>query len=355
MIDFFSTPKETLEQVIADAGFAPLHAKQLFRSFYRQAKADFSGETLPKKLVPFMKKTFDWRLPKIEIQQTSKYDHSVKFALSLHDNKQVEMVLMPEKNRITLCVSSQVGCRQACSFCHTGRMGLIRNLEPGEIIGQIFLANQWILQNPSWKQTITFPAPSHVTNVVFMGMGEPMDNVDSLAQSIKVMQDPLGLAIAPRKITVSTAGHIDGLNKFISHDLNTGIAISLHGTNNAERSKIMPISRTWSFDHLIDWVKAYTSHRNRHVLLQYTLISSVNDTEDHAYRLVEKLKGLKVKVNLIPFNQIDPSLFKSPVPESLHKFQKILLDHKICVMTRYSKGQDIDAACGQLVKKTQLF
>jgi len=247
-------------------------------------------------------------------------------------------------------LSSQVGCAQGCIFCHTGKMGLTRNLTTSEIVGQIVLANRWILENPEWKNSLFESNTDKVTNAVFMGMGEPLDNVENVAAAIQIMTTTSGLSLAPRKVTVSTAGHIDGLNKLISYDLKTGLAFSLHALNNRDRNKIMPINRKWNLEVLIDWLKKYTRGSNRHVLIQYTLIRGVNDREQDVKNLVKLLAGVNFKLNLIPLNPIGPSRLESPSPEDLTRFRDLLYDHEVRVMVRFSKGQDIGAACGQLVR-----
>lgn len=351
MQDILSITRNELGSYLSSRNIPSVHKDEIFKVIYRDLTFDFSKSSkLPAKANEVIFKDFYLNLPKIILASESKYDQSIKFVLEFSDAGQIEMVLMPEKNRITLCVSSQIGCRQKCTFCHTGRMGLKRNLTAAEIVVQPYLANRWIRENYSWLIKQKLGKISRVTNIVFMGMGEPMDNVDSLLKSIDILKDPFGPEIAPRKITVSTAGHLDGLNKFTKICSETAIAISLHGTNNSERSKVMPINKTWPLESIIKWIEDYNTHTKKSILLQYTLINSVNDTEEHALRLAELFRNLDVKINLIPFNQIDPSLFKSPAPERLENFKSILIKEGLLVLVRYSKGQDIGAACGQLVR-----
>jgi 23S rRNA (adenine2503-C2)-methyltransferase len=288
----------------------------------------------------------------------SRYDHSVKFLFQLPGvapaespsaESRIETVLMPEKNRITLCVSSQVGCRQACTFCHTGRMGLQRNLTAGEIVGQLVAANAWIAAHPQWLEDLKLPPFQRVTNIVFMGMGEPLDNVEEVARAIEIMTDALGPAIALRRISVSTAGHLDGLARMLELHPQVRLALSVHSPFEAERSRIMPINRRWPLSAVLAAIHRAQQTQPHEVLLQYTLIHGVNDSLEHARELVRITEGLRIKVNLIPLNEIDPSRFCSPARESVEAFRDYLHQSGLRVMVRYSKGQDIAAACGQLV------
>ena len=331
---------------------ANVHARKLFNYAYRElSESPWLGQGLPKKLANEMSGLFITNAVTIDKFYESKYDATVKFALKLNDGSQVEMVIIPEKGeRITLCVSTQVGCRQGCSFCHTGRMGLIRNLTPGEIVGQVVAAQKWLSSNPSWYERSRRDQRSRISNIVFMGMGEPLDNVDSLIKSIDIMTDPLGLAIAQRKLSVSTSGHVEGLEKLIARFPRVPIAISLHEVDDARRSKIMPINRRWPIAKLIEMIaKINQLNPNGSVLIQYTLISGVNDTLEQAETLADLLVGLRVKINLIPLNEIEPSRFQSPSDDRVTEFKNYLHHRDYRVMVRYSKGQDIVAACGQLV------
>jgi 23S rRNA (adenine2503-C2)-methyltransferase len=290
---------------------------------------------------------FTLPLPHILSAHQSGYDKSVKFLLELADGAQVESVLMPESRRITLCVSSQVGCAQGCVFCHTGRMGLKRNLSAGEIVGQVVLADRWLRQNPGWLDGggLAPLVGMRVTNLVFMGMGEPLDNTEAVADAVRILVDPYGLALGLRRVSVSTAGHLDGIERISALIPGVRLALSVHSVDDAKRSRIMPINRRWPLAEVVARLRALNSD----VLFQYTMIQGVNDSTEEAERLVELTRGLDAKVNLIPLNPVGPSRLVAPAAEAIQAFRDVLHRAGIRVMVRYSKGQDIAAACGQLV------
>lgn len=339
-----------LETCLAKLNVPVLHAKELFKNAYRlRMTSPWIGGSLPKSLESSFSQSFECELPEIELLRKSNFDGSVKFVIRFSDGEKAEMVLMPENNRMTLCVSSQVGCRQGCTFCHTGRMGLVRNVESFEIVGQVLLANKWASENISWFEKYTKAIEKKVTNIVFMGMGEPLDNVEEVVSAVNILSDPWGLGVALKKITISTAGHLEGLKKFSKFNLKLNLAFSIHGTTNLERSQLMPINRKWPLEEVLSWFDKYTQKNSTYVFIQYTIIDNVNDSLDHAKRLIKLLENLKVKVNLIPLNQIDPSRLNSPTPKNLQAFNDTLHNAGMRVMIRYSKGQEIAAACGQLV------
>lgn len=349
---FFQYTRAQLGSLLGDKlGFPALHADTLYKQIYRHnSEKLILRDHLPTQLVANLPSILEVRNPVIAAKvKISAYDQSVKFLSKMQDGALVETVLMPEKNRLTVCLSSQVGCAQACVFCHTGRMGLKRNLEAKEIVGQLVLVNRWLAKNPDWLSNLHFSENARVSNIVFMGMGEPLDNVSEIIQALKILTDPMGLAIAQRKISVSTAGHLDGLKRLLEVFPNVPIALSLHGTTDAERSKLLPINKRFPILEVLSFLKDNYCSRGKSVLMQYTVISGVNDSEQHARRLLNLLEGLKVKVNLIPLNEVEKMRLKAPNAESLQNFRDILHLAGKRVMIRYSKGQDIEAACGQLV------
>ena len=347
---FFDFSRLELEETCKDSGIPKMHAQNLFRAAYKDSNpAPWSREGLPKKYAKYCTEKFVGPNLRVVSEHLSQYDHSVKFVIELSDLRQIEMVLMPESKRVTLCVSSQVGCAQACVFCHTGRMGLGRNLDASEIIGQVWLANKWISEHPQWLVETRLPPQQRITNIVFMGMGEPLDNVPAVAKSISIMTDPYGLNLAIRRISVSTAGHLDGLEELVKIHPAVRLAISVHSAIDAERSKIMPINRRWPLAQLIQKLRSLPTQQENGLLIQYTLISGVNDSLLHADKLVEILDGLNVKINIIPLNPVGPSRMKAPETQQLENFRDQIYKSGIRVMVRYSKGQDIAAACGQLV------
>jgi len=360
--DFFALTRRDLESVCQQTGVPAIHANNLFRSAYKNLepipwvhgiKGTGRLAAFPRSLVGRLQ---EWgslaNRPRIVDAHRSRYDHSVKFLIGLSDGERVESVLMPESKRMTLCISSQVGCRQACSFCHTGRMGLKRNLTAGEIVGQVLAATEFIASNAEWLAATGLPPAQRVTNVVFMGMGEPLDNVTEVARALDILTDPYGLAIALRRISVSTAGHLDGLEEMLKLQPGVRFAISVHSTDDRERSRLMPINRRWPLAMLMERIRGLPDQQKHGLLLQYTLIRGVNDDLKHAHELVRLTSGIDVKINLIPFNTIEPSTFEAPTDARVQEFRDVFHKAGIRVLVRYSKGQDIAAACGQLVVRS---
>ncbi len=349
---FFGLSRAELEQDCRLLGVSGVHATDLFRSAYKEFNArPWSRPSLPKSYSEGCETRFSQIMPSIASQQVSQYDGSVKFAVQLQDKNLVEAVLMPESKRVTLCISSQVGCAQGCVFCHTGRMGLLRNLDAAEIVGQVWLANRWIKDNPEWLISNRLPSGQGITNVVFMGMGEPLDNAVNVAQAITIMTDPFGMNLAKRRVSVSTAGHLDGLDQLIKIHPDVRLAVSVHSAFESERSKIMPINRRWSLADLFERLKSIDSLQKNGLLIQYTLIHGVNDSETHANKLIEITNGMNVKINIIPLNPVGPSRLRGPDVDRLEAFRDQIFKSGLRVMVRYSKGQDIAAACGQLVSE----
>ena len=263
------------------------------------------------------------------------YDETTKFLLRTHDGYEIESVKIPMKAHYTLCVSSQVGCRMGCKFCETGRMGLLRNLTPDEIVSQVYVAR--------------FGLNFDIHNVVFMGMGEPFDNYDHVMRAIEILTDQNGLALGMQNITVSTSGRIDGIERLMNEkSLKPNLALSLNASNPTLRSDLMPLNRKYSMQALYDAVKAYCEKTKRQVLVAYVLMKDVNDSLTNADELAAYLEGLDIKVNLIPYNAQTVDRFASSVPEKIDAFAERLRQHGLRVLLRNTKGSSIMAACGQL-------
>lgn len=360
MVLFYDLPRVQLEDLLRPlTDSAPVHAAEIFRRVYR---LDGAVNSIPREAGRLPSRVMDWMdahlclaLPTIHEAVESRYDLSVKFRMRMHDGLDVESVLMPERRRITLCVSSQGGCAQACAFCHTGRMGLKRNLSAGEIVGQVLAASAWMYSNPDWiarwrnQGGVFLGQAPKVTNVVFMGMGEPLDNVDATLDAIAILSDPLAVGIGLRRISVSTAGHGEGLKRLLARWPQVPLALSLHAVDATVRRKIMPIERRWPVRSILDQILAVPEQRKRGLLVQYTLLSGINDREADARALADFLEGVPAKVNLIPFNAFEVSSFSGPSVDQVAVFRGILYRRGIRTMVRYSKGQDIGGACGQLV------
>ena len=260
-------------------------------------------------------------------------DGTEKYLLALNDGLSVECVLIPDENRQTLCVSSQVGCAIGCSFCKTGTMGISRSLEAHEIVDQLLVVSERI-------------EPKIITNIVFMGMGEPFNNLDEVSKSISVMTGVL--AMAPRRITVSTCGIVPGILEFPSKIPAVNLAISLNAASNTVRDSIMPINKRYPIEEVIDACKQLPLKKGKRITFEYVLLKGINDSLNEASKLVKLLKGLNSMVNLIPFNPYEGSSYEAPSAETVMEFQSVLTGAGILAFTRKSKGNKVMAACGQL-------
>lgn len=280
----------------------------------------------------------DMDLQPVRIHRKETEGDLVKLAVALRDGEIVESVIIPMADRTTLCISCQVGCRMGCRFCETGRMGLRRNLTAGEIVGQVYLA----------RSLLGYP----VGNVVFMGMGEPLDNFGPVRQAFRTLTDDHGFNLARRRITVSTAGLVDGIRRLANGaDPPPQLAVSLNAPDDAIRSRIMPINRIHPMADVRRALLAYPLDPKGAIFVEYVLMGGVNDRPEHAEALAEFLKPLRVKVNLIPCNPRSDHPFRPPPPAAVERFRDRLLAHKIFVRKRAIKGQSVMAACGQLGRR----
>ena len=326
-----------LEDLALSLGASRYRGRQLATWLYRKGVVALEAMTdLPLEFRARLGETHEVRLPELE-RATVSQDGSRKLVFRLADDRRVSAVLMPDDGRITLCLSTQVGCGYGCAFCLTGTMGLDRNLTAGEIVGQLLAANALLVDE------------GRVTHVVFMGMGEPLANYASLVAALRIMIDPrLGLGYSPRRLTVSTVGLVAGIDRLGREDLRVNLAISLHGATDDVRGRLMPINRSWSLEALMAAVRRYPLAPRQRVFFEYVMLEDVNDSLEDARALVRLLRGVKAKVNLIPFNDWPGSHFRrSPLPRIL-AFQGTLLEAGITTTVRWSKGEDIGAACGQL-------
>ena len=326
-----------LEDLAVTLGASRYRGRQLATWIYRKGARQIEAMTdLPKDFRARLAESHEIGLPELE-RATPSQDGSRKLVFRLADDRRVSAVLMPDDGRITLCLSTQVGCGYACAFCLTGTMGLDRNLTAGEIVGQLLAANALLGDE------------GRVTHVVFMGMGEPLANYANLVAALKIMIDPkLGLAYSPRRLTVSTVGLVSGIDKLGREDLKVNLAISLHAATDEVRGRIMPINRSWNLEALMAAVKRYPLASRQRVFFEYVMLEDVNDSAEDARALVRLLRGVKAKVNLIPFNDWDGAGFRRPPLPRILAFQGILLDAGVTTTVRWSKGEDIGAACGQL-------
>lgn len=264
-------------------------------------------------------------------------DGTEKYLFDLEDGNQIETVCIPADDRLTLCVSTQVGCAIGCRFCLTAQEGLVRSLRPAEIVGQV----------------LHFLTPGkapgrHFTNIVFMGMGEPLDNLRGTVQALRILTADWGLGISPRRITVSTSGLVRRLEAFGREDLKVNLAISLNATTDTVRTQLMPINKAYPIASLLDACRAFPLALRQRITFEYVLLRGVNDTLADAQRLVQLLQGLRCKVNLLPFNEVPGTPYHRPHEDDVQRFQTYLLQHHISAFVRQSRGRDISAACGQL-------
>ena len=269
-------------------------------------------------------------------QQFHSEDQSIKYVLELEDQEKVETVLMPHRDHYTICLSTQVGCAMGCQFCMTAKMGLRRNLTTGEIVSQVLEA---------WKD---LPAGEGIRNIVFMGMGEPLHNYHHLLKALDIFTTTEGFNFSTRRITVSTSGLVPQLKRF-SQESQVNVAISLNGTNDTLRQRLMPINKAYPLQKLMEACHQYPKDSRKRITFEYILLDGITDSIEQAQELVRLLHGLKCKVNLIPFNSTSDAEFRRPSWERITAFQRFLLNHGVVATLRISKGQDIAAACGQLI------
>lgn len=323
---------------------SPFHAQQVMEWLFARHVIHPTGWTnLPLACREHAARDFSWDIPQIDSRLTST-DGSDKLLLKLHDGLLTETVLMPSSGRITLCVSSQVGCRMGCTFCQTGKMGFSRNLTQGEILSQLIIANQILMEKGEEER---------VSNVVFMGMGEPLENFDPVANACTIMLHPRLFALSKHRVTVSTSGLVPEIKK-LGETVPVALAISLHSADETVRSKLMPINRRYSLKELKEALMCYPFDPRYGVTLEYVMIEGVNDSLEQAKKLVKFVHGLKkVKVNLIPMNPYPGSDLKATSPEEIEAFQKYLSMRGIPAPIRYSRGRDVSGACGQLAAKRQ--
>ncbi len=332
--DIFSLTYEQFKiQLKKQFGKGEYHAKALYRAIFKKGSRSFSH-------LPELAKSGDFaerfaqslNFPLMEVEQVSG-EEVKKFVTSLEDGSLIESVIIPmDKKRTTLCISSQVGCRMGCSFCRTGDMGFTRNLSVSEIVGQIM--------------TATFEFGADIRNIVFMGMGEPLDNLDNVIQALEVMTQQHGLDIPYSKITLSTSGVVEGIRELTRRGLTQiRLAVSLNGAEDILRKKIMPITNRYSLQDLKEALQQFPLDKRGVFFIEYVILKGINDSEDDVDRIYKFCKDLPVRVNLIPYNGEN---FRRPSFEEVENFKKMLTERKLFVRVRTSRGDEISAACGQL-------
>ena len=334
--------KTELKLILVKNNLPKFRADQLWNWIYRSGTTNFDFMTnISKDLRATLSNLFYiWR-PKILTSNKSE-DGTIKWLLKLGDGNEIETVWIPDDERGTLCISSQVGCTLTCKFCHTGTQRLVRNLTSSEIVGQVMLAMDEIKDWPSASENRL------LTSIVLMGMGEPLYNYENVKNAIEIIMDHSGISLSKRRITLSTSGIVPEIKK-CGDDLGVNLAISLHATNNDLRNELVPINKKYDIKQLLDAVRAYATISNsRRVTWEYVMLKGVNDTIDDAKNLVELIKGIPSKINLIPFNEWPCSPYECSETEDIKKFSKVIMKAGYASPIRTPRGRDVMAACGQL-------
>lgn len=335
--DLKDFPLDALEKWVDTLGLKPFRARQIFSWLYRPGITDFAQMTdISKEVRAQLARVATISHMQPEVEEHSK-DGSSKYGFRLADNRMIESVLIPEGERLTLCVSSQVGCAMGCRFCLTGTMGFVRNLSPAEIVGQV----------QSLQEKMQSLGYTRIHNLVFMGMGEPLANYDNLISALKILMEQRGLDFSSRRITVSTCGLVPRMLS-LGRDVPVNLAISLHAADDKTRSQLMPVNDTYPIDALLAACREYPLPKRRKIMMEYILIKDLNDSPAHARMLIKKLHGIRCKINLLPYNENDVFPFETPPRDRIEAFQKALLDAGYTTLLRESRGADISAACGQL-------
>ena len=334
--------REELTAELVLLGEKPFRAKQLWHWLYFRGETDFSRmTTLAKSLQATLADHFEVRRPRIVTEQLSD-DGTRKWLLATEDGNEVESVYIPEEDRGALCISSQVGCTLTCSFCHTGTQRLVRNLTPGEIVGQMMVARD------AYEEWPSPPEGRMLSNIVMMGMGEPLYNFDAVAQALKIVMDPEGIALSKRRITLSTSGVVPMIER-VGRELGVGLAVSLHAVRDELRNELVPINKKYPIKELLAACRAYPGANNaRRITFEYVMLKGINDSPADARELARLLKDIPAKINLIPFNKWPGVIYDCSAPHVIRKFSSILNDHELSAPIRVPRGRDIMAACGQL-------
>ncbi|ABL02151.1 23S rRNA m(2)A-2503 methyltransferase [Candidatus Ruthia magnifica str. Cm (Calyptogena magnifica)] len=339
--NLLSFNQNALNDFFVGLGEKPYRTKQIMQWIYKDHEFDFE------KMLNFSKSLRD-ELSKVVcvellrvVKQNFILDGVIKWVLALDKNNHIEMIYIPEKNRGTLCISSQVGCGLACTFCSTGMQGFNKNLTTAEIIAQVLIASRYL--NSKTKR---------ISNVVFMGMGEPLLNEHAVYNACDLLLDDLAFGLSRRKVTISTSGVVPAMLR-MSERTPVSLAVSLHASDDHLRNELVPINQKYSLEELLKACKVYlqAGTQKRHILFEYVMLKGVNDSIEHANKLVKLLKGISAKINLIPFNSFEKTQYQTSSAQTIEKFQNILYHQGIRTMTRRTRGEDIGGACGQLAGK----
>ena len=337
--NLIGTSESHLRKILHD--WQPYRIHQISNWVYHYGCRDFSEMTnLSKVMRAQLADLFYFSLPKIQ-NKTYSQDGSIKYLLRLDDGAVVESVWMPSDSRKTLCLSTQVGCRLNCSFCLTASLGLKRNLTSGEIIGQCMSINEDLGKCDA------------ITNIVFMGMGEPLDNLGPVVDSLRLMTAPEAMRISTRKVTVSTSGLVDKIKDFQKENIHINLAISLNATDDKTRDQLMPINKKYPIKTLMNCLRNYPLKPQRRHTIEYVLLKGINDSDGDAQRLAKWLKGIPCKINLIPFNSFESTEYRPPPETQTFKFQDYLIAQNFSAFVRQNRATDILGACGQLATQSK--
>ena len=340
-LDLTELERPELEAALDARGHQRFHARQMFRWLYHRGVTDPAAMTdLSRDLRAALASGFTISTPEV-VHREKSIDGTEKFLMRLGDGRTIESVFIPDTPSMTFCISTQVGCAMACAFCLTGRMGLVRNLTAGEIVGQVrVLADALNMRHTRF-------------NIVLMGMGEPLHNYDETMKALRILADEHGFAMSPRRITLSTVGLLPALEKLATESVMPNLAISLHAPTDLQRGELVPINRKYGVSDIINACRRFPLKRRSRITFEYVLLAGVNDRSEDARRLAKLLAGVKSKVNLIPLNAAAGIPFERPSDNAIDRFAQILADHHLTVSVRKSRGRDIRAACGQLIVEGQ--
>jgi 23S rRNA (adenine2503-C2)-methyltransferase len=339
--DFGEMERAALEDALEARGHARFRARQIFHWIYHRGVADLGAMTdLSRELRASLAQEFTLATPAL-VHRDLSIDGTEKFLLRLQDGRTIESVFIPDTPAMTFCISTQVGCAMACAFCLTGKMGLVRNLTAGEIVGQVrVLADTLSMRDARF-------------NIVLMGMGEPLHNYDETMKALRILADEHGFNLSPRRITLSTVGLLPALERLAREPIMPNLAISLHAPTDVLRGELVPLNRKYGITDVIEACKRFPLKRRSRITFEYVLLSGVNDRPDDARRLAKLLAGVKSKVNLIPLNAAPGIPFERPSDAAIDQFARILAERGLLVSVRKSRGRDIRAACGQLIVEGQ--
>jgi len=354
-VNLLGLTRSQLENLVVEMGEKPFRARQLMKWMYKRAVGNFDDMTdLAKSFRQRLALSAEIKVPSVTLRRHST-DGTRKWLLNVDRGdsiipQAIEMVYIPEPGRGTLCISSQVGCAMDCSFCSTAQQGFNRNLTAAEIVGQVWLANRELLGDAAPS---TDTSERLITNVVFMGMGEPLANYRSVVPATEILMDDLGFDISRRRVTVSTSGLVPQMMK-LAEETNCALAVSLHAPNDELRNQLVPINRKHNIAELLDACWYYLNRQNaRSITFEYVMLDGINDQIEHARELVALLKHKPAKVNLIPFNPFPDTQYQRSPAAVIERFRDYLNNNGVIATTRRTRGDDIDAACGQLVGRVQ--